>query len=203
MDVQETSSETEIPPQGETPEAKQPDDLTGLRSALEKERENRKVFEKEAKRVKSLEAQLAEFQKAQMTETEKLVEQARTETENSVRAEIRRDRVLDKIEVLSAGKFADAEDARLRLSSRVDEFVTDDGLIDAKAIEDALIKLLTEKPHLAASGKRFEGTGDGGVRGGKPGPTLDQQIDEAEKASNFRLAIALKRQRASLNKPPS
>lgn len=199
MTVQETSSETA--PTGETPEVKPTDDLEGLRSALAKERESRRSFETEAKRVKTLESQLAEFQKSQMTETEKLVSQARSEAENSVRTEVRKDRVLDKIEVLSAGKFADVEDARLHLGNRVDEFVTDDGQIDTKSIETALAKLLTDKPHLAASGKRFEGVGDGGVRGNAPGQTFEQQIADATKAGNHLLVIALKRQQAALNKP--
>lgn len=52
----------------------------------------------------------------------------------------------------------------------------------------------TPPPVPSVSGGDFTGSGGTGQ-----GPTLDQQIDQAEKDRNFALAIALKRQRAALN----
>lgn len=147
------------------------------------------------KDLKDKASKFDELQTASQTETEKLVAKARDEARAEVLSEVRRDRVLDKIEVLAAGRFADPEDAKLRLASRVDEFVGEDGTIDAKAIEGALTKLLTEKPHLAGGGgRRFEGGGDGGVRGGGQGPTLEERIREAEGKGDWKTARQLKTQ---------
>lgn len=154
--------------QGGTPEASSSggEDLTALKAAIAKEREGRKAAEKEAKRVAELEAELAKFREATKSEAEKAVEQARKEGRAEAAAELTRQRVLDKIEVRAARKFADPEDAQLRLAGRADEFVGPDGQIDAAGIDAALTKLLEEKPHLAANGgRRFAAGADGGPRG--------------------------------------
>lgn len=122
-----------------------------------------------------LKKKAAEFDKlsaAQQTELEKAVNAARAETENAVRSEVMRDRVLDRVEALAAKDFADAEDARLRLASRVEEFIAD-GKIDSDAIKAALGTLLTDKPHLAVpSDRRPRGDVDQGARG-NPVTTTD------------------------------
>lgn len=147
------------------------------------------------KDLKDKASKFDELQTAQQSETEKAVAKARDEAKAETLAEVRRDRVLDKIEVLAAGKFADPEDAKLRLAARLDEFLGDDGQIDAKAIDGALSKLLTDKPYLAAGGgRRFEGGGDGGPRGGKPAPSLEEQIRDAESKGDWRTARQLKTQ---------
>ena len=108
---------------------------------------------------------LAEIEEQNKTELQKAVEAARNEGDAAARAELRRERVLDRVEVLAAKDFADAEDARLRLAARADEFVNADGQIDADAIGAALKQLLEDKPHLAAGEpKRFAGPADQGVR---------------------------------------
>lgn len=141
------------------------EDIAGLKSALAKEREGRKAALLEAKRVGELEAELAKFREASQTEAEKALDAARKETESTVRAEVTRERVLDKIEVKAAGKFADPEDAQLRLAGRAADFVRKDGSIDAEAIDAALTELLEQKPHLAAgAARRFNGSADQGVR---------------------------------------
>lgn len=155
------------PQDGGTPPADTPsaEDIAGLKSALAKEREGRKAAQLEAKRVSELEAELAKFREASQTEAEKTLEAARKETEAAVRAEVTRERVLDKIEVKAAGKFADPEDAQLRLAVRAGDFVRKDGSIDAEAIDAALAELLEQKPHLAAAGqRRFNGSADQGPR---------------------------------------
>jgi hypothetical protein len=121
---------------------------------------------------------LAEIEEASKSETEKAVAAARREAEEAVRAEVRRERVLDRVEVLAAKDFADAEDARLRLEKRANEFVDKDGGIDAAAIGKALADLLKEKPHLSARGDgRPKGDADLGIRPqpkNDPGPGVNR-----------------------------
>lgn len=96
----------------------------------------------------------------------KLLEQARVEA----RAEVLKDRALDKVEAKAAKLFADPEDARALLAAAVEEFIDGDKL-DLEAIEDALTDLLKRKPHLAATAApRFAGSADGGARKGSGKP---------------------------------
>ena len=100
---------------------------------------------KEAKAEQEAEATQAEAIEAAVTA-------AVEEREASLRAEFARERVADKVEAMAAGRFADVEDARLRLASRVDEFVKD-GQVDSEAITKALDEVLDKHPHLAAQTK--------------------------------------------------
>lgn len=94
----------------------------------------------------------------------------RKQAQAEARAEVLRDRALDKIEAKAAKLFADPEDARALLASQVDDFI-DDGQIDADAIGAAITELLKKKPHLAAAtARRFQGGADGGARNGSTGP---------------------------------
>jgi hypothetical protein len=142
-------------------------DLAKTRAALKEAKAG-------AARAAELEAQLAKYQEATKSETEKAIEAARREGADSVRAEVTAARVLDKIEVRAAGKFADPEDAQLRLASRASEFVGKDGSIKVEEIDTALAELLEQKPHLAAGEKsRFQGGADQGARNqpaADPGP---------------------------------
>jgi hypothetical protein len=88
----------------------------------------------------------------------------RKQAQAEARAEVLNERALDKVETKAAKLFADPEDARALLASRVDDFV-DDGKVDVEAIEKALADLLKKKPHLAAAKPaRFQGGADGGAR---------------------------------------
>lgn len=113
----------------------------------------------ETERANALQAELDKIRQAGETdqqkaqrEAEKALKHARDEAAAQARAEVTRDRVIDKIEVAAAGKFTDPEDARLHLEKRLDEFIKD-GAPDTAAIAAAVEKLLTDKPHLAASTK--------------------------------------------------
>lgn len=126
-------------------------------------------WQKERDARKALEAQIAgkTDKKDDQPDPEALRKQARDEA----RAEVVRDRALDKVETRAAKLFADPEDARALLATQVDDFV-DDGEIDVEQIDEALAKLLKKKPHLAATaGKRFNGSADGGARNGSGKPT--------------------------------
>lgn len=122
---------------------------------------------------KALEAKLADGGKKddQTQDPEAIRKQAQAEA----RAEVLRDRALDKVETKAAKLFADPEDARALLASRVDDFV-DDGQVDTDAIEEALADLLSKKPHLAAAKPaRFQGGADGGARKGSGVAQLTEQ----------------------------
>lgn len=95
-------------------------------------------------------------------------EEIKRQAKSEAAAEALKERALDKIEVKAAKTFTDPADARGFLASSVEEFI-DDGAIDADAIGDALDELLKNKPYLAAhSGRRFQGSGDGGAKPSKP-----------------------------------
>jgi len=115
------------------------------------------------KRLKEMEA---ERDAANKTEVEKAREAGKAEA----RAEVLKDRALDRVETKAAKLFADPEDARALLASHVDSFIAD-GNVDTGAIDEALADLLKRKPHLAIAGKRFEAGADSGPRNdtSKPG----------------------------------
>lgn len=138
------------------PESK-PDPLAEAKAEAEKWKKLSRENEKTAKANADAAKRLADIEEKSKSETERLVDAARKETEDKVRGEVTRDRVLDKVEALAGRDFADPEDAKLRLGSRADEFVKD-GNVDADAIRKALADLLKDRPHLAAKP-------DGKVRG--------------------------------------
>lgn len=107
--------------------------------------------------------------------------EAREKATAELRAEVLKDRVSDKIEVLAAKRFQDAGDAvtHLMRSGEIEDFL-DGGKVDAEAITEALDALLEKKPYLAVaaqSAKRFQGSGDGGAR---KGPQKPAQLNEAD-----------------------
>ena len=106
-------------------------------------------------------------------------DEIRRQARAEARAEVLRDRVVDRIEAKAAKDFADPEDAVAILlrSRKADDFLNGDD-IDVEEIEDALKALLKNKPHLAAQGRRFQGGADGGARKEtakpEPKPGLDR-----------------------------
>jgi len=148
---------------GEGDEPLRPEGL----KALEEWKNRAKTAEKDAKEAAALRAELEKLRESQMGESEKAIEKARKEGEQSAMTRLQSERVLDRVEVLAARSFADPEDARLRLASRVGDLINGDGAPDAKAIQAALEDLLKEKPHLAASPSRSRGDIDQGARGGQ------------------------------------
>ena len=138
--------------------------------------------------LKAAAKKLADIEAANATDLEKAVAAAKRETEDAIRAEVRRERVLDRIEVLAAKDFADPEDARLRLGSRADEFVGKDGQVDAEEIAKALKALLEDKPHLKATQPRpFQNGADNGPRS-SDGPTDPRSRDLQQIEADLRAA---------------
>ncbi len=101
--------------------------------------------------LKAKAARLAEIEEANASELDKAIKKARDEAATEVRTEITRERVLDKIEVAAAGKFADVTDARLRIGQQAADFIKSDGSIDFAAIKAAVDKQLEDAPHLKAA----------------------------------------------------
>lgn len=159
------------------------------KKALAEERKGRREAEK---RAKDLERQLRATEKGKAgteTEAEQAAakataadERATKMTARAVRAEVR---------ALAADGFADPDDAAAFLE--LGSYADDDGEIDTQAIKDDLTDLLKRKPHLAKR-KGPKPDPSQGARGGGA-PSLDQQIADAEKAGDSRLAISLKNQK--------
>lgn len=158
-----TATPAEAPPAGEPAATEVTPPATGEaqlgdpgKRALTEERQARKA---EKDRADALQAELDKIRQASETgdqkarrEAEQAIARAREEAGAEARAAVTRERVIDKIEVAAAGKFADVEDAQLHLGKRADEFIKD-GVIDTAAIGKAVDKLLEDKPHLAANPK--------------------------------------------------
>lgn len=144
----------------EAPEAEETQEQDDAKAKAEREaaRKLRSEAANLRKRLKELEA---ERDAATKTEVEKAREAGKAEA----RAEVLKDRALDRVETRAAKTFADPEDARLQLAPKVEELIAD-GEIDNDAIDKALADLLKRKPHLGADQRRFKGSADGGARDG-------------------------------------
>lgn len=83
-----------------------------------------------------------------------------------------------EIRAAAAKKLADPRDA-LRFLDLEQFDVDDDGEVDAEEIVDAIEQLIKDKPYLAAqSGRRFQGTGDGGAarKAGRPKQLTERDL---------------------------
>ena len=152
-------------------------------------------------RAKAAEAAAAEaLAKAEGKEKEYAAEQERRKVEMEALSKANQRILKAEIRAQATAKLADPADALLYLDMSSFE-VGDDGEVDAQAITAAIDNLIKSKPYLAAQGeRRFQGGADGGPRK-ETGPSLEDQIAAAQKAGNYALAIALKRQLSQSRKP--
>lgn len=162
--------------------------LTNAQNAAKRAARDRDKLKAE---LAALQAKLAEKPAEKATAEQPLdAEAIKKAAQAEIRAEIVRDRAMDKVELAAAKTFANPEIARRLLAANVEEFIAD-GKVDTDAIKDALDDLLEANPYLAAQPeKRFKGTADQGVRTGKE-PTLDAQIAAAVKAGDVREQLRL------------
>lgn len=117
-------------------------------------------------RAKALEEKLAELESGSKSELDKLRDELRTEA--------LRTHTMDKLELAASKKLANAEDARIYLGNRVDEF-TKDGKVDAAAMNAALDELIAARPYLAAEpASKFGRGADAGPRNGGGDGQLDR-----------------------------
>jgi len=103
-----------------------------------------------------------------------------------------------EVRAAAATKLADPADA-LRFLNMSDFEVGSDGEVDASQVAKAIDDLIASKPYLAAQGRRFPGSADGGPRN-ESEKSIDDQIAEAQKAGNVAQVIALKRRKAYADK---
>jgi hypothetical protein len=163
--------------------------LDAMKGKWQKERDERKALAAQVAQLNEqiTKAQIRKEAEGDKPDAEKIREQAKAEA----RAEVLRDRAMDKVEAKAAKLFTDPEDARALLERHVENFIDGDK-VDSDAIEEALADLLKKKPHLAAqSGGRFAGGADGGARkgSGKPQQLTAQQV----KALNPEQLVAARR----------
>lgn len=153
------------PADGETPDATAPvDELAGLKSALEKERDARKAAEKDAKRARDLETELAKLRETSLTDAEKALDAARREADQAARAEVtsafaqRIAAAEIRAALTGVVKSPDAIVEDLNLA----KFVTDTGDVDAEAVTRLREKFAAEAQGQPA---RPRGDADQGPRG--------------------------------------
>ncbi len=141
---------------------------------------------KEVQRRRQLEAELAR------SKTGDEAEQARQEAEQAALAKANTRILKAEVRAAAAGKLADPADA-LQLLDLTQFEVDADGEVDADEIASAIEDLIKSKPYLAATApttRRFQGSGDGGVRGRTKG--IDRQIADAEGKGDWKTARRLK-----------
>lgn len=157
------------------------DDLVTKRLA----RESKKFADYSDLKTKA--SELDALKAANATDLEKAVNTATTETRSAVAREygekLARGTLKAQLATRMDAKVAEEIIADLNIA----KYVGDDGEVDEAEITKAVERLAPAK------GPRRLDLGQGG-RG--DGPSLDQQIADAQKAGNFQLVIALKQQKA-------
>lgn len=197
------NSGTPTTPPPEAPATGDPADLgESGKAALDKEREARRDAEK---RAKSSEAELKKFRDAaqaqadaELSESEKLQRRvAELETERDAQATAQREQAIRMAAVTAAARlgFADPEDAYALLDREAIE-IDDAGT--PKNVGKLLTDLLKAKPYLGAAHARPMGSADGGARTG--GPSLTDQIQEAQAKGDWKLSRQLKMQKLAAAK---
>jgi hypothetical protein len=180
------------PPEGDT-DPPEPNDLAAELKLLKSKHFHEKNLRKVAEaKVAALQAKATAPPAAD--DNAPTPEQIREAARNEARAEVAKDRALDRVEVLAAKAFADPADARMFLAANVDDFL-DNGQPDPDAINHALAELLKARPYLASgTPKKWTANGDGGTRGGQP-KDLAARIAEAQKTGNVAEFVALQNQK--------
>lgn len=147
---------------------------------------------------------LTDDQRQKLTEYERLAEASKSELEkaqeaanqNATRAQALLDRAVKaEVKALASG-FADPEDAHVFLD--LNKYADSDGEIDTAAIQADLTDLLGRKPHLGKLPESRVPAPNPAQGSSSAGPardkSLDEQITEAEKAGDVKLALRLKSQ---------
>lgn len=147
------------------------DPTAGLKTALQKERAERKAT---AKRVKELEQELADRDKP---DDEKAIDVARREAAAEATAKANTRLIAVEFRAAAEKRGLDPRTA-LKLAELADVEVGDDGEVDADALTAALDLVVADHPSLMPS--RFRGTADQGARGREA--TVSQLTEEALKS---------------------
>lgn len=147
----------------------------------------------EKKRADALQAQIDSLNKpAEEIALDKARQEGRTEAAKA--ADVRLVRA--ELKAAAAVKLANPADALAFINPTKFE-VDADGEVDSDALNKAIDDLLIERPYLA-SGRPvpFQGGGDGGAKPEpKPEASLDEQIQAAQLAGNWKAVISLENQK--------
>lgn len=192
------ASDPGVAPTTDAPEGGAAAPEVDLKDRFEAQQKVNRDLERKLKEAREAADKAAELEKQLATLQGKEAEYEAAQKDKAVHEEAlakANDRILRaEIRAAAKGELNDPADALLHIDLTKFE-VSPDGEVDKAAIAAAVAELITSKPYLAAQGGRFQGGADGGARNGA-GPSIDDQIAEATKAGNHRLAIALKRQKA-------
>jgi hypothetical protein len=168
--VDDTATETETLEGEEAlgdPGKKALDLMKAQRNAATKEARDAKAELERLRQEAALKDKPAEEQALEAARQEARLEANQRANERILRSELR---------ASATGKLADPSDAALYINLS-DFDVSDDGEIDSDALRDAIDDLLTRKPHLAATTRRFDGNADQGPRGErKPSQLTDADL---------------------------
>jgi hypothetical protein len=194
-DATSTDAETETSTETDATETDAGSDALGAagKKALDAMKAERNAATQKAKKalaeLDQMKAELALKDKpAEEQALEAARAQARTEATQAANSRI----VKSELKLAAKGVLADPADALAFID--VSSFdVNDDGEVDVDALNDAITKLIQQKPHLAA-GKpnQFQGGGDGGAKPQpKPTASLQEQIDSAMASGDWKRAMSL------------
>jgi len=171
-----------------TDSSKAEDDLAGLKSALRKERRERKSLEREAKARKAAETKTNEQEASELVKEREAREASDKRVKSLATGLLNTQVGIAVTRAATKAGFHDPEDA-IRLIDRDDLDIEQDEEnpasieIDAKSVEDAVKALAKKKPHLIgkADGKEDEDGGKGRPTGSPLGTrrgTSQQTSDE-------------------------
>ena len=181
------------PEPGKDPDKDDPDKVKPDDDWKTKARKNETRAKREERKRREAEAELQKLRDKDKSETERAIEKAREEARNEALTEAEKERRADRLEVavtraaargVTVGegddaknvKFADPEDALLRVEKRVrdgvidgDELYDDQGKVNTDLLADALAEIASDYPHLVGgNGERPKPAGDPDSRKGDP-----------------------------------
>lgn len=138
------------------------------KQALDRMKQERNEAKASAKEhAEALKALQIEVEKLKNNGEEDKAAKAIREAESAATQKANRRIASAELRAAATGKLADPADVLAFIDPKSIE-VNDDGEVDAEAVAAAIETLISKKPHLAAQGKRFQGSGDGGARPSTP-----------------------------------
>ena len=124
-------------------------------------RKHEKAEREHRKRLETLETEATARAEEAMTETDRAIAAAKTETEERLSGEYRTERLANALTARASGKMQDPTDAP-RFAKALDDL--DPG--DTEALDAAIAEILEAKPYLAPSSAATSGnSADGGPKG--------------------------------------
>lgn len=168
--VETEETETDAVEATEEVDEQDTDPAAGLKTALQKERADRKAA---AKRVRELELELADRDKSP---SEKALDEARREAAADATTTANARLVAVEFRAAAKERGLDPRTA-LKLADLADVEVGEDGEVDPDALVAALDAVVADHPSLVPS--RFQGTADQGARG--KSATVSQLTEESLK----------------------